>query len=108
MPSPVDLVIVLLAIVLPLLFVFRESIPGIGGKKRVLPGDDSADKKADSAGAAGGYEGDQRDFVEKMNKLVSSDGTSNGAGTRCQNGSTWAGRPPYWPRLVAVVSWPPC
>jgi len=71
MPSPVDLVIILLAIALPLLFIFRESIPGIGGRKPTLPGDDSAERKTDVAGAAGAYDGDPRDFVEKMNKLVS-------------------------------------
>jgi NADPH-ferrihemoprotein reductase len=65
MPSPVDLVIILLAVALPLLFFFRESIPGIGGRKRAV-----VDDGPSTSSATGGYEGDPRDFVEKMDKMV--------------------------------------
>lgn len=66
MPSPVDMVIIVLTIALPLLFWFRESLPFIGSRPRTVPVEE---KK--SAGASGAYDGDERDFVEKMEKMVS-------------------------------------
>lgn len=64
MPSPVDLTILLLTILLPLAWWFRNSLPIIGGKPRAaLTTNGSASRKVD--------EGDPRDFVGKMERAVS-------------------------------------
>ncbi|GFZ49232.1 NADPH-hemoprotein reductase [Saitozyma sp. JCM 24511] len=61
MPSPVDLTILLLTILLPLAWWFRNSLPIIGGKPRAaLTTNGSASRKVD--------EGDPRDFVGKMER----------------------------------------
>lgn len=64
--SQVDLVILLLAVALPLLWWFRESLPFIGGKPR-----DAADAAIKRGGAGADEEGDPRDFVGKMERGVS-------------------------------------
>lgn len=66
MASQVDLLIIALAVILPLLFWFRESIPFIGKPK----GDEFGRSAGDSA-AAEEEEGDPRDFVGKMTRAVS-------------------------------------
>jgi hypothetical protein len=64
MPSPIDLTILLLTILLPLAWWFRNSLPIIGGKPRAaLTTNGSAARKVD--------EGDPRDFVGKMERAVS-------------------------------------
>ncbi|WVQ84078.1 hypothetical protein IAT38_006223 [Cryptococcus sp. DSM 104549] len=62
MPSPIDLVIILLTVSLPLLWFFRESLPIIGGKPRPAAAGASGSKKAAVE------EGDPRDFVGKMTR----------------------------------------
>ncbi|KAK8846787.1 hypothetical protein IAR55_005875 [Kwoniella newhampshirensis] len=63
MPSPIDLLIIVLTIGLPLLYIFRDSLPVIGGKPR---------SAAVNGSAAGGKtkveDGDPRDFVVKMQR----------------------------------------
>jgi NADPH-ferrihemoprotein reductase len=64
MPSPIDLTILLLTILLPLAWWFRNSLPIVGGKPRAaLTTNGSASRKVD--------EGDPRDFVGKMERAVS-------------------------------------
>jgi NADPH-ferrihemoprotein reductase len=66
MPSGLDIVLVLLTILLPVCYLYRESLPIIGGRTR-----------SDQAGfvdvkkRAMEEDGDPRDFVEKMKKGVS-------------------------------------
>ena len=60
--SPVDLTIVLLTLLLPLLWYFRESLPIIGGKPKNVT--TNAPRKREE-------EGDPRDFVGKMERGVS-------------------------------------
>ncbi|BEJ12801.1 hypothetical protein CspHIS471_0212610 [Cutaneotrichosporon sp. HIS471] len=67
MASQVDLIIIALAVLLPLLFWFRESLPFIGGSKK------SHDVGHVAAAGGDGEEGDPRDFVGKMKR----------AGKRC-------------------------
>ena len=68
MPSPLDLAIALLTLLLPLAWYYRDSLPLIGGKPRVTAltnGHGHNKLKVD--------DGDPRDFVEKMAKSVSDD-----------------------------------
>lgn len=62
--APVDLTIVGLAILLPLLWYFRESLPIIGGKPRAAVSVPAHSKRKED-------EGDPRDFVGKMQRGVS-------------------------------------
>lgn len=64
--SQVDLVILFLAVALPLLWWFRESLPFIGGKPA-----SAADASLKRGGAGADDEGDPRDFVGKMERGVS-------------------------------------
>lgn len=66
MASQVDLVIIALAVLLPLLFWFRESLPFIGKR-----GKDELGRGVGAAGADDEEEGDPRDFVTKMTRAVS-------------------------------------
>lgn len=66
MPSTVDLVLVLLTILLPVCYLYRESLPIIGGKSRSAPAGFVDVKKRVQE-----EDGDPRDFVEKMKKGVS-------------------------------------
>lgn len=69
MPSPVDITIVALAILLPLLYVYRNQLPFIGGKPRDLGNGNANGTKsaiANGNGAANGNLADSRNFVEKM------------------------------------------
>ncbi|EJT47627.1 electron transporter [Trichosporon asahii var. asahii CBS 2479] len=61
--SQVDLVILILAVALPLLWWFRESLPFIGGKPKT-----AADAALKRGGAGADEEGDPRDFVGKMER----------------------------------------
>lgn len=63
--APVDWTIVVLGLLLPVLWFFRESLPIIGGKPRavITPSTTQTNKKED--------EGDPRDFVAKMQRGVS-------------------------------------
>jgi len=65
MPSPLDLAIVLLTLLLPLAWYFRESLPFIGAKPR-----SAAYTNGNGVGHGKDDDGDPRDFVEKMEKLV--------------------------------------
>ena len=65
MPAPIDMFILILTIVLPLAWYFRDSLPFIGTRSASVP-----------AGAVKGKnaaveEGDPRDFVGKMDRGVS-------------------------------------
>ncbi|GHJ84407.1 hypothetical protein NliqN6_0809 [Naganishia liquefaciens] len=65
MPSPVDLTLVVLTILLPILYLYRNSLPFINSPK------DAANKingVAGKAAAALADEGDPRDWVAKMEK----------------------------------------
>lgn len=79
MPSPVDVTIVALAILLPLLYVYRNQLPFIGGKPRASSNGYTNGTKAAASGTAngngsavangnanGGNLADSRDFVAKM------------------------------------------
>ncbi|WVR04474.1 hypothetical protein IAU60_001477 [Kwoniella sp. DSM 27419] len=72
MPSQVDLSIIILSIALPILFLFRNSLPFIGGKPRVAAATGAVQNGASSGAAARGKvvedEGDPRDFVGKMER----------------------------------------
>lgn len=96
--SQVDLVILFLAVALPLLWWFRESLPFIGGKPA-----GAADASLKRGGAGADDEGDPRDFVGKMERGVSTSFLSHSAvsgGRRVsgvvQSGAAdirrWAGR----------------
>ena len=61
--APVDLTIVLLTLLLPLLWYFRESLPIIGGKPKKVSATGAPKKREE--------EGDPRDFVSKMGRGVS-------------------------------------
>jgi NADPH-ferrihemoprotein reductase len=64
MPSPLDLTIIALTLLLPIMFWFRESLPFIGAKRRAAVSTGNVTKaKVD--------EGDPRDFVGKMERAVS-------------------------------------
>nr|XP_031857384.1 uncharacterized protein CI109_007206 [Kwoniella shandongensis]KAA5524456.1 hypothetical protein CI109_007206 [Kwoniella shandongensis] len=63
MPSPIDLLIILLTIGLPLLYIYRESLPVIGGKPK-----SGALNGATGSGKTNVDEGDPRDFVVKMQR----------------------------------------
>ncbi len=72
MVSTIDIVIISLTILLPVLFIYRDSLPFIGGKP--LTSAAAAAANGNGNGVAGGVdkeEGDPRDFVEKMGKAVS-------------------------------------
>lgn len=62
--TPIDLTIIVLGVILPLLWFFRESLPIIGGKPRSTGAPVAASKKKEE-------EGDPRDFVGKMQRGVS-------------------------------------
>ena len=67
MPSPIDIVIILLTFMLPLSWYFRNSLPLVRGKAR--------GQKISTGNGVGHYkveEGDPRDFVGKMERGVSS------------------------------------
>lgn len=65
MASPIDYVIILLTIVLPLTYYFRESLPFIGGRPATASSNGHAVPKRKEE------EGDPRDFVGKMERAVS-------------------------------------
>ncbi len=72
MPSPVDIVIITLTILLPVLYIYREQLPIIGGKTRdevLANGNGHVNGNGKEKG--GEDEGDPRDFVDKMEKAVS-------------------------------------
>lgn len=70
MASPVDMIIIVLTIALPLLFFFRNSLPFIGGRSR--DGADGASAGSLKRSSTGMDEGDDpRDFVDKMARGVS-------------------------------------
>jgi NADPH-ferrihemoprotein reductase len=61
--APVDLTIILLTLLLPLLWYFRESLPIVGGKAKKITTTGASKKREE--------EGDPRDFVAKMERGVS-------------------------------------
>lgn len=63
MPSPLDLVIVALGILLPLAFLYRNSLPFISGRTTSNTG-----LNGNTRVAAAADEGDPRDFVGKMER----------------------------------------
>lgn len=65
MASPIDYVIILLTIILPLAYYYRDSLPVIGSKPAAssLNGHAAPKRKEE--------EGDPRDFVGKMERAVS-------------------------------------
>ncbi|TXT11153.1 hypothetical protein VHUM_01904 [Vanrija humicola] len=65
----VDLLIVGVAILLPLLWWFRESLPFIGGKPRQSVAAAAAAKSGAGAGADDDDDDNPRDFVTKMDKM---------------------------------------
>ncbi len=77
MLSPIDLAIVLLTLLLPLAWYFRDSLPIISGKPRPATVSDGngVHVKVD--------DGDPRDFVEKMENGVSGP-ISIDSGHRCK------------------------
>lgn len=76
MASPVDIVLIVLTILLPILFIYRDSLPYIGGKS-ASSASSAAAAAGNGANGIGGKDGekrevgDPRDFVEKMESAVS-------------------------------------
>lgn len=69
MPTPADTLIVVLLVLLPVLYFYKDSLPLIG-----KPSKNSGDRAGvNGNGSKGGVEeeGDPRDWLEQMNKAVS-------------------------------------
>lgn len=69
MPTPADTLIVVLLVLLPVLYFYKDSLPLIG-----KPSKNSGDRAGvNGNGGKGGVEeeGDPRDWLEQMNKAVS-------------------------------------
>jgi NADPH-ferrihemoprotein reductase len=73
MPTPADTIIVVLLVLLPILYVYRDSLPLIG--KSALNKASSSTTSNGVVGAAGKKkreeQGDPRDWLEQMKKAVS-------------------------------------
>lgn len=67
MASPIDYVIILLTIILPLAYYYRDSLPIVGGKPAASTSNGHAAPQRKEE------EGDPRDFVGKMDRAVSLD-----------------------------------
>jgi NADPH-ferrihemoprotein reductase len=74
MPSPIDILIISLTILLPVLYLFRDSLPLIGAKQPVslLP------KGASDVVPPVVEKGDPRDFVDQLERSVSVDRAKRG------------------------------
>lgn len=73
--TPVDLIIILLGLVLPTLFFFRNSLPFIGGRAPSGGAGSVPGQKIDLGGIDDGD--DPRDFVDKMERGVSTKTSSS-------------------------------
>ena len=72
MPTPADTIIVVLLVLLPILYVYRDSLPLIG--KSAL--NKASSTTSNGVGGAAGKknkedQGDPRDWLEQMKKAVS-------------------------------------
>ena len=74
MPTPADTIIVVLLVLLPILYVYRDSLPLIG-KSALNKASSSSSTSNGAVGLAGKKkreeQGDPRDWLEQMKKAVS-------------------------------------
>jgi NADPH-ferrihemoprotein reductase len=71
MPSPLELTIYLLPLLLALAFFYRDSLPIIGGKAASSSAVAARSAGPNGKGTKKEDEGDPRDFVGKMERAVS-------------------------------------